>query len=194
MPAWIHTLNMKKSFALFLLLLPASFCFSQTGFQKKINPGGKKSVIAAGINIPLGDFSNTHYGGFSTVYAWSKNRFGRLNSMPAKKIGFTANSGVAYYFGKKESIGAGSYKYPAYIFLHAFAGAVYNAGKKIHFCLTAGPAAGIYSSNVQFNTGASLQCNYYISPKIAITPGLILMKKTGSDAIWSGLLQAAVAF
>ena len=114
--------------------------------------------------------------------------------MPAKKIGFTANSGVAYYFGKKESIGAGSYKYPAYIFLYAFAGAVYNAGKKIHFCLTAGPAAGIYSSNVQFNTGASLQCNYYISPKIAITPGLILMKETGSDAIWSGSLRAAMAF
>ena len=101
MPAWIHTLIMKKSFALFLLLLPASFCFSQTGFQKKINPGGKKSVIAAGINIPLGDFSNTHYGGFSTVYAWSKNRFGRLNSMPAKKLGLPQTVALHITLAKK---------------------------------------------------------------------------------------------
>lgn len=194
MPALIHTLIMKKSFALFLLLLPVSFCFSQTGFQKKTNPGGKRNVIAAGINISLGDFSNTHFGGFSTLYAWSKNRFGRLNSMPPKKIGFTGNSGIAYYVGKKETTGTGSYQYPAYIFLHVFAGAVYNAGKNVHLSLTAGPAAGIYNSNVQFNTGASLQCTYYISTKIAITPGLILMKETGSDAIWSGSLRAAMAF
>ena len=194
MPAWIYTLIMKKSFALFLLLLPVSFCFSQTGFQKKINPGGKRNIIAAGINISLGDFSNTHYGGISTLYAWSKNRFGQLNSMPAKRIGFTGNSGIAYYAGSKESIGTGFYKYPAYTFLHAFAGAMYNAGKNVHFCLTAGPAAGIYNSTVQFNTGASLQCAYYISPKIAITPGLIMMKETGSDAIWSGSVSAAIAF
>lgn len=194
MPAWIHTLIMKKSFALFLLLLPASFCFSQTGFQKNLTPRGHRNLITAGINISLGDFSNTHYGGFSTVYAWSKKRFGRLNSMPAKKIGFTGNSGIVYYAGRKETIGTGSYKYPAYIFLHAFAGAVYNANNNVHFCLTAGPAAGIYNSIVQFNSGASLQCTYYISTKIGITPGLIMMKETGSDALWSGSLRAAMAF
>lgn len=185
---------MKKSFPLFLLLFLTSFCFSQTDTEEKLNPGGKRNLIAAGITIPSGDFSSTHFGGFSTIYAWSNNRFGLLTTMPAKKIGFTANSGIAYYFGKKETIGTGSYQYPAYIFLHIYAGVIYNAGKKVNICLTAGPAAGIYNSNTQFNTGASLQCNYYITPKIAITPGLIMMKETGSDAIWSGSVSAAIAF
>lgn len=185
---------MKKCFPLFLLLLSASFCFSQTDSEKKLTPGKKRNSIAAGINIPIGDFSTTHFGGFSTVYAWSKNRFGLLSTMPVKKIGFTANSGIACYFGKKETIGSGSYQYPAYIFLHIYAGAIYNAGKKVNICLTAGPAAGIYSSNVQFNTGASLQCNYYISGKIAITPGLIMMKETGSDPLYSAALKASIVF
>ena len=185
---------MKKSFPLFLLLFSASFCFSQTGPEKKLNPGGKRNLIAAGITIPVGDFSSTHFGALNAVYAWSNNRFGLLTTMPVIKIGFTANSGIAYYFGRKETIGTGSYQYPAYIFLHIYAGAIYNAGKKVNICLTAGPAAGIYNSSTQFNTGASLQCNYYISPKIAITPGLIMMKETGSDAIWSGSVNAAIAF
>ncbi|MBL7726026.1 MAG: hypothetical protein JNK27_17935 [Chitinophagaceae bacterium] len=185
---------MKKSFPLFLLLLSASFCFSQSGPEKKLTPCGKRNLIAAGITIPLGDFSNTHFGGFNTVYAWSKNRFGRLTTLPAKKIGFTANSGIAYYFGKKETIGTGSYQYPAYIFLHIYAGAMYNADEKVNICLTAGPAAGIYNSNTQFNAGVSLQCNYYVSDKIAITPGLIMMKETRSDPIWSGSVRAAMVF
>lgn len=185
---------MKKSFPLFLFLLSASFCLSQTGPEKKLNPSGKKNLIAAGITLPSGDFSNTHFGGFSTIYAWSNNRFGLLTTMPAKKFGFTANSGIAYYFGKKETIGTGSYQYPAYIFLNINGGVIYNTGKKVNICLTAGPAAVAYNSNVQFNTGASLQCNYYISPKMAITPGLIMMKETGSDAIWSGSVSAAIAF
>jgi hypothetical protein len=78
--------------------------------------------------------------------------------------------------------------------MHAWAGAIYNPWKRGNIILTAGPALGIYNSNTQFNIGSCLEGSYYIKEKIAISPGIIMMKESGADPLWSASLKATMAF
>lgn len=185
-------IRFSKLSCLLSFILNAGYLLSQDG-NKIINPG-KSWQVSAGPAISLGRFSDTHLGGFLIEFGWSRNQFGKLSSKKEKKIFFTANTGLGSYFGKREIIGSADFHYPAFTYINIAGGILYKFLAKGNINLTGGPAAGIYRGKITFNTGASLKCNYYISPKIAITPGLIMMKETGSDAIWSGSIQASLAF
>ncbi len=188
-----------KRFLSFLLLI----CFivitdcviGQSQRPNKHNhPSGSQHGISIGDHIPLGNFSSTHFLGVAANYSWSNHRFGRMDVKPVKPIGFTANTGVAYYFGKKETASGYPYKYPRYIFLHAYGGAIYNPNGKANIILTAGPAIGIYNGFTQFNFGATLEGSYYFNEKIAISPGIIFMKESGYNPLWTASLKAVIAF
>jgi hypothetical protein len=175
-----------------LFFLAAAFIISvsaQTTGIKKPGPEEKGISLSTGINLPFGDFSSTHLIGIAIDCSPSSHWFGLLNR---KKIAFTYNGGLAYYFGKKETVSSNPYKYPGYIFIHGFAGVLYVPAKKANITFTAGPALGIYNGNLQFNIGTKLEASYYISKNIAIGPGIILMKESGANPIWAASLQAIV--
>lgn len=187
--------RMKKIVVILLIVsLTVIKSSSQVPVITKVQTENNNSSIAAGPVFPLGNFSSTHLAGIGAEYAWSHNRFGKMHANLQKKIDFVATGGVAHYFGKKEKIGSGTFKYPGYTFLHMNAGIIYNLFRAGSICLTAGPGLGIYSGNTQFNISAVLRISYYVSPEIAITPGLVMMKETGSDPLYSASLKAAIFF
>ena len=183
-----------------LCILFLSACFAiQSSAQEKDNkkfipPSGVNNAASLGPALPLGNFSETHFGGISMQYSRSNNRFGIMKKNPSKKIGFTCNAGIAYYFGKEETIVSTTYQYPAYTFLHLYGGAIYNVSKKANISLTAGPALGLYNGTKAFNIGANLDASYYINKRIAITPGILLMKESGADPLWAASLKATILF
>jgi hypothetical protein len=161
---------------------------------KQNHPSGKQYSVSLGTNLPLGNFSSTHVTGIEINHAWCNHRFGMMDVKPVKPVGFIGNVGGAYYFGKKERIIDYYYDYPSYTFLHAFAGVIYNPGKKTNVNLTAGPALGIYNSNKKFNIGCKLEGNYYFSKKFGITPCLVMMKESGAEPLWAASLKATMGF
>ncbi|MEK7224450.1 MAG: hypothetical protein AAB221_02060, partial [Bacteroidota bacterium] len=91
---------------------------AQTKDEKK-QAAGSDHIVSFGINLPLGDFSSTHLVGFDIGYSPGTHVFGLVKN---KHFAFTYNGGVAYYAGKKETVSSYPYKYPEYLFVHAFAG------------------------------------------------------------------------
>lgn len=155
---------------------------------------GKTHSAAFGLTIPIGEFSETHIGGISAHYSWSNHRFGRLKAIPENLIGFTANGGIDYYIGKSETVAGYDYRYGGYIYLHAFGGAIYNPCKKGNITLTAGPTMGIYKGSADIGFGIVLNGSYYITDRVAITPGLMYMKHDKTNALWAASFKATYIF
>lgn len=178
----------------FLLLISIS-SFGQSQRPNKHNyPSGKMNAVSVGANLPLGSFSSTHVIGISAEYAWSDHRFGRMDVKPVRPFGFTANAGIAYYFGKKETVSGYPYDYPGYSFLHICGGVVYNPWKKGNINWTVGPALGIYNAHKQFNINSKLEGSYYFNERMGISPAIILTKEHGADALWIASLKATITF
>lgn len=168
---------------------------AQSKHPKKHNhPSGKMNAVSAGILFPLGDFSSTHFIGVGAQYAWSNYRFGRMDVKPVRPVGFIANGGLAYYFGKKEMPGGYAYKYPGYVFLYLNGGVIYNPSNKGTIDLTAGPALGIYNGNNRFSISGKLEGVYYIKEGIGFSPSIMLMKEDGANAIWATSIKAVYCF
>lgn len=181
---------MKRTvFILMINLLATINLLAQTDIGK-----GKTHLVAFGLNVPLGKFSETHIAGISVHYSWSDHRFGKLKALPKKTIGYTAYGGIDYYFGKNETIAGYDYRYGGYLYLHAFGGAIYNPCKKGNITLTTGPVMGIYKGNADIGLGITLNCSYHFSEKIAFTPGVIYMKHNKTDALWAASLKATYVF
>ena len=145
--------------------------------------------VSVGINIPVGNFSSTHIIGIGVEYSPLRHTF---QLFKLKHLALTYNSGVAYYIGKKETVSNYPYKYPGYIFIHAFGGVLYNPVKSGSVSLTAGPALGIYNGNTRFNFGSKLEASYYISKNVGIGPGIILMKEPGATSLWAASFKATL--
>ncbi len=145
----------------------------------------KCSAVSLGVQLPIGEFSSTHFLGVAAEYTSARQWYGKLQ--PGKQLLFSYNGGLAYYPGKKETVSSYDYKYPAYLFVHAFGGISYapRLKRKLNINLTAGPALGFYNGNTQFNLGAKLDGYYFVSKRTSIGPNIILMKESGADAIWS---------
>jgi hypothetical protein len=188
-----------KRISIFLGLI-SLFSLAAMGQVKKVKPikklAGKNQALSVGLDIPVGDFFHTHWMGAGADYSWSNNRLGVLEIMPVKLLGFIANGGVDYYFGKKEIISSYPYKYPGYLYLHTYAGVICNPGKKTNIYLTAGPAISFYDGNVALAYGVNLAGSVYIfhNQKIAVTPGINFIKEKNADLIGSAFLKATLAF
>ena len=96
-------------FCFIAFFLITNAVIGQPGISKRHNhPSGFMHTISAGVNLPLGNFSSTHVIGAIAEYTWSNHRFGQMDVKPVKPIGFVANAGIAYYFGKKETSADGN--------------------------------------------------------------------------------------
>lgn len=151
----------------------------------------KRFSVSASAHLPVGDFSSTHWIGIGAEVSPARYWFGIFKW---KKVRLTYNGGLAYYLGKKEKASGYDYKYPGYFFIHAFGGVAYRPVKKATINLTTGPAIGIYNGTTRFNIGARLESTYFISTSIAIGPGIIFMKESGANPLWSAALKATYVF
>jgi hypothetical protein len=182
----------KTAFILLISLLIQSRLLAQTDPSSK--QAGKTQAAAFGINIPVAEFSETHIAGLSSSYSWSNHRFGKLDALPKKRIGFTAHGGVDYYFGKKVIVAGYDFKYGGYTCLHTFGGVIYNPVKKGNIMLTTGPAMSLYKGNADVGFGVMLNGSYYYDNKIAFTPGAMYMKHDKTNALWVISLKASYIF
>jgi hypothetical protein len=185
---------MTKKLCLFFFcsFFTASLIAQPPQFYKLVDE--RVSAVSLGLHLPVGEFSSTHFGGFGAEYTSGRRWYGKIR--PARQLVFTYNGGLAYYFGKKEAVSGYDYDYPGYLFLHAFGGISYapRRKRKLNINLTAGPGLGIYNGNSQFNIGSKLEGSYFISRKISIGPGIILIKESGANAIWSAALKGTYIF
>ncbi len=176
-----------------LALFPA---ISQVTVNEKseIYPRHSK-IISAGISIPFGEFVQTHWLGAGANFSWSKNHFGISDKKPSKPIGFIADAGIDYYFGKKETTVAYLYTYNNFTYIHTHGGIIYNCGKKGYINFTTGRALGLENGYATFFLGINLGGAYYFNKRIAIAPAIIFMKDPGSyDPLLSFSIKASRAF
>jgi hypothetical protein len=190
------SLKIKCWLLLLICLLTAMSGIAQTDSDmKKIVLTGYSKTVSAGINITVPEFSRTHNFGAGIGFSWSKHRFGIMEKKLSKRVGFIADGGIDYYFGKKETVSGYPYQYNGFTYIHTYAGVMYNCCKRGNINLAAGPALGLEDGFTTFFWGVNLSGAYYVNEKIAITPGIIFMKDPESyDPLLSCSIKASFAF
>jgi hypothetical protein len=154
---------------------------------------GTQHSILMDIDLPIGQFQNTHLGGVGLQYAWSNHRFSK-NIQPEKLLGFTANGGLDYYLGTTVKVAGYDYTYSNYLSLHTFGGVIYNPAKNSHITLTAGPTLDIYDGSADAGFGVALAAGYYFARNIAFSPALLYMKHDNTKALWVASFRIIYSF
>ena len=183
--------NISRLFFCISFCIVCSVISAQTIITQASSKQDKGYCLSVALAVPIGKFSSTHLIGVAAEISPSAHTVSLLKQ---PKIGLTYNGGVACYLGKKETVSSYPYKYPGFIFIHAFAGAICIPTKGLDIKLTGGPALGIYNGNLNFNIGSKLDINYHFSNTLSIGPGIIMMKEFGATSLWSASIRTTVAF
>jgi hypothetical protein len=188
--------KIKYHVLLIISILALSQALSQSTKENKLeaHPSYSK-IISAGINIPFVEFTQTHWLGTCLNFSWSKNRFGISDKKTIKPIGFIADGGIDYYFGKKETVSGYPYQYNGFTYIHTYGGVIYNCGKHGNINLTTGPALGLENGFTTFFWGANLSGAYYFKKRTAVAPSIVFMKDPDSyDPLLSFSIKVSRAF
>lgn len=175
-----------------LVLLIVLNSFAQAG-EYKLAPLGKNQLVSLDLHLPLGVFARTQFAGAGLNYSWSDHRFGPEVSK-TKLIGFMANAGGDYYFGRRIKTAGYPFQYGGYIYGWLMAGIIANPWAFTHLSLTAGPTVGIYKGNSDIGMGVNLFGNYFINKKIAVGPGITYKKHSEVDPLWTGSARISYVF
>lgn len=155
---------------------------------------GKSHLGSITFLLPVDEFSGSHSFGFGLSYAWSHKRFGTLQLIPAKLLGFTAEIGVRNFIGKMENIAANEFTYGDYLYMHLFGGVIYNPLRKGNIRLMGGPTLGLYMRDSEFGMGGQLDASYHMGDRISVSPGLYIFKHKQANAQFSVYLKLDYAF
>lgn len=193
---------MKKTvFIVSLTLFSVNASLAQN--RSVVAQNGCRHAVSIGINVPIGTFAESHIAGINSSYSWSHQRFGYLQAKPRKLVGFTIDGGIDYYLGKSITEAGYDFTYGNYLYLHTFGGIICNPGKKNrqkgYLCktnirLTAGPAMGIYKGNADVGYGIKLSGSYYLTEKLAITPGMMFMKYALTRSLGAAMIGITCNF
>lgn len=187
-------MKVKRLLLTFLLItVSTGICFAQDTTVKKINYfNDGPNETAAGILMPAGAFSSTHYTGFGVEYS---------RSLPISKkrvlhspLFLLATAGISYYLGKKETVSGYPYTYPGYTQFYVYGGLQYSIGTNINIGLAAGPGGSLYNGDLRFAAGAKLEVTYYFNKRWGVKPGLLFIKEPGADPLVAASLKATFAF
>lgn len=175
-----------KKYAFFLLV--AGMIYGTASAQRRATaayiPEGRHQQVAFTASAPTGSFADSHLIGAGLSYTWSNHRFG--DSVNARKwIGFTAQAGVDYFLGKKETVAGYPFKYGNNLYLQVMPGIICNPNSKSNVMLLAGPSLGIYKDASSLSLGVNLSGTYHLSPKLAVGPSVFYRKHAAVDALWT---------
>jgi hypothetical protein len=168
--------------------------FAQQPVVSKVKNVSYKSQVTAGPAIPFGGFSETHFGGITASYIRKQHNHRVKETLHPKKTDWLAAVSFSHFLGKKENIGAASYRYKNYSLLELNGGIAWYPVSKLDLSFRTGPALGYYNKVFRFTLNGQLQGSYRIGPKTNITPGLSFVKEPGSDALWISSLQLGLLF
>lgn len=141
----------------------------------------------------MGSFSSTHTIGFALDYTRSTRRYEK-DTFTYKLIHFAMNGGVSYHGGEKTATAGNEFTYGGYINIYAMAGIDCKPAMPIVINLTTGPVMSIYEGNADLGFGVNLFSNYYLSPTIALGPGILFRKFEKTDALWTSIFRASYSF
>ncbi len=181
----IFELKQKAFFTLFLLSLQA-IIFAQDK--------GRSWKNSAGISVPAGTFSATHWSGISIQGEYSRNRFGKTTIKPKKLIDYILSTGTDYYFGRKETVSSYPFTYTGYFILNSNAGLIFNTGRQSNVRIGAGPAISLYKKNLRFNISSAVAGSWYLSKNTGITGGLQKIQETGARPLRAVFIRLSKAF
>lgn len=150
--------------------------------------------ISAGVILPVGTFSETHWAGISLQGEYSRSRFGKMNTKPKKLVDYFLSTGTDFYFGKKEMVSSYPFTYAGYFILNTNAGLICNTGKQSNIRLGAGPAMSLYKKTPRFNISSSIAGSWYLSKTTGITAGLQMIQETGAHPLWSVFTRFSRAY
>src|SRR5690348_1446536 len=128
---------MRLIFTAILVLLIALNSFAQAG-DYKMAPPGQSHLASIDLHLPLGVFARSQFAGAGLNYSWSNHRYGS-DVVNRKLIGFTANAGGDYYFGRRIRTAGYPFQYGGYIYGWLMAGIIANPWTFTHISLTGGP-------------------------------------------------------
>jgi len=183
---------MRIVFTAILVLLIVLNVFAQAG-EYKLEPPGQCQLVSLDLHLPLGIFARSQFAGAGLNYSWSNRRFG-TDVTKAKLIGFTANAGGDYYFGRRIRTAGHPFEYGGYLYAWLMAGIIANPWTFTHLTLTAGPTVGIYKGNADMGMGVNLFGNYFLNKKIAVGPGITYKKHPDTDGLWTGSARISYVF
>lgn len=180
---------MKKRILLFVCVVFATI-YSHAQIQPA--PGssaGKNHQMTFAFSLPVGRFFESHAAGLGWSYNWSQRRFGE-NVQPRQLIGFTAQAGFDYFFGKNDTLLGHTFKNRNMVYIQVMPGIIYNPAPKAAITLLAGPSLGIYNGASNISFAASLNASYHVGPRIAIGPSVVFRKHENVDTYWTAGLTA----
>lgn len=184
----------KQLTIVFFSLLLMQYGIAQQPVVSKVKNVSYKNQVTAGPVIPIGVFSETHFGGITASYIRKQSSQRVSRSLRPKKTDWLTAVSLSHFLGKKENIGAASYRYKNYSLLELNGGILWYPVSKLDLTLRAGPALGYYNKVFRFTLTGQVQGSYRIGPKTNITPGLSFVKEPGSDALWITSLQLGLLF
>ena len=178
---------MRTVFTAILAFLIALNSFSQTDEPSRPQKG-KSQLVSLDLHLPVGVFARSQFTGAGLNYSWSNRRYGS-NVVHPKLIGFTANAGGDYYFGRRIRTAGHPFQYGGYIYGWLMAGIISNPWTFTQFTLTGGPTVGIYKGNSDMGFGVNLFGSYFINQRVAIGPGITYKKHPDADALWTASVR-----
>ncbi len=177
------------------ILISTAYCQNNGNSSK---PTGNNNQIDIGVDLSFGDFAKTHPFGVGIQYDWSKGRYGRMDQKPANPVGFTANAGYCYYFGKKADIGVypynTTYTYDGLSIIHVYGGLIDNPCNRGNIGLTAGPLYGTSGSSHDWGFGVQLAGSYFVSNQVAVRPDLNYYKLGSNKGYWAAGISIGLEF
>lgn len=178
-------MKQKVYYTLFLAVLNTTVFAQDKGYRWN---------ISAGFNIPVGTFSETHWGGISLQGEYSRSRFGKMAAKPKTQFDYFLSTGTDYYFGNKESVSSYPFTYSGFFILNSNAGLIYNTGKQSNIRLGAGPAMSLYKKNLRFNISSAIAGSWYLSKSTGLTAGLQMLQETGARPLWAVFTRFSRAY
>lgn len=175
-----------KKYAFFLLVagMMSRAVSAQTHAAASYVAKGKNQLVSFTASLPAGRFGDSHFAGGGLSYSWSSHRFG--DSVNARKwIGFTAQAGVDYFIGKKETVAGYPFRYGNNLYVQVMPGIIWNPTPQSGVVLLAGPSWGIYKDASSLSFGVNLSGAYHVSEKIAVGPNVFYRKHAEVDALWT---------
>jgi len=152
----------------------------------------KDHIAFINLQLPVDQFAGSHIAGAGLGYSWSPRRFG--NTISSRKPGFIASAGADYYVGKKTTTAGYDFRFGSYLDAYLLGGAVYSFTSKAMMTLSAGPGLDVYKGNSRVGVHMALNGNYFVTGRLAISPGIIYRTHTQENALWSIVLRAGYTF
>ena len=139
--------------------------------------------LAGLIQLPIGEFSNSHYAGFALEYSRTSNQ--TSNTTKSQPVDWILKGSAEYFIGKKEPEEGYEFRYSNYGYATIMGGLIYSPISKANIYLTAGPGAGIYLGAARLGINAAAGINISLNNQWSVGPTATFRKHNNTNSLWT---------